>query len=146
MTGKKWLLAFIVAAVALGAIYFVLPKDKSEPTETANTNTTSNNIPNDIPATDVAPNSQTEITAQEVASHDNENDCWTIINDKVYDLTSFIASHPGGDEILRACGTDATTLFTQRETPEGEEVGSGTPHSSTATQNLNQLQIGVLAE
>ncbi|HJM04130.1 MAG TPA: cytochrome b5-like heme/steroid binding domain-containing protein [Candidatus Saccharimonadaceae bacterium] len=83
-------------------------------------------------------------TADEVALHSSKSDCWTIISGDVYDLTTFINRHPGGDEILRACGTDATTLFTSRQTDDGQFVGSGTPHSQTAYEQLAKLKIGSL--
>lgn len=81
-------------------------------------------------------------SAAEVAEHNTANDCWTIINNSVYDITSYIPNHPGGDEILRACGNDATSLFTERRTEDGERVGPGTPHSAAAEAQLDQLLIG----
>jgi len=87
---------------------------------------------------------QTTFTAEEVMKHNSKADCWTIISGSVYDITSYIPRHPGGDEILRACGEDATTLFTQRQTRDGEPVGSGSPHSSNAQDLLNKLKIGTL--
>ncbi len=85
-------------------------------------------------------------TADEVAKHSSESDCWTIINNNVYDISSYIPQHPGGDEILQACGKDGTSLFTSRETSDGEQVGSGTPHSSTAEGQLETLKIGTLKQ
>jgi hypothetical protein len=82
------------------------------------------------------------IEVSEVSQHSTAGDCWTIINGQVYDVTEFIASHPGGDEILRACGVDGTSLFTQRTTANGGPVGSGTPHSSSAASTLNGFLIG----
>ncbi len=81
-------------------------------------------------------------TTTEVATHNTKDDCWTIIGGAVYDMTDFIAIHPGGDEILRACGTDGTILFQTRTTEDGETVGSGTPHSSNAISQLGQYYIG----
>lgn len=60
----------------------------------------------------------------EIAIHNSKNDCWTVISGDVYDLTKFINRHPGGDEILRACGTDATSLFNSRKTSDGQPVPS----------------------
>lgn len=40
------------------------------------------------------------ISAQDVASHSNSDDCWIVINGKVYDLTSFASSHPGGAAVI----------------------------------------------
>ena len=85
-------------------------------------------------------------TMGEVASHSSKTDCWTIISGQVYDLTDFINRHPGGDEILRACGTDATTLFVSRTTKDGQSIGSGTPHSQVAQEQLDQLKLGTLAK
>ena len=93
-----------------------------------------------------APEQAKTFTMNEVAQHDSKEDCWAIISGDVYDLTKFINRHPGGDEILRACGTDATTLFTKRQTQEGQAVGSGSPHSQAASEQLAKLKIGILAK
>ncbi|KAL2500928.1 Cytochrome [Forsythia ovata] len=50
-------------------------------------------------------------TKSEVSSHDNRNDCWIIIKDKVYDVTSYVEEHPGGDTILAHAGDDSTKGF-----------------------------------
>lgn len=83
-------------------------------------------------------------TASEIAEHATEEDCWTIVDGLVYDITSYIPRHPGGDTILLACGADGTSLFQDRTTNDGETVGSGTSHSSGAANALSELQIGEL--
>lgn len=85
-------------------------------------------------------------TTEEVAAHNTENDCWIIIGGSIYDVTTFIPAHPGGEEILRACGTDGTVLFQTRTTEDGETVGSGTPHSSNAISQLGPLYVGDLVD
>lgn len=85
-------------------------------------------------------------TLSEVAQHASRDDCWAIISGDVYDLTEFINRHPGGSEIVRACGIDATTLFNSRKTTNGQAVGSGAPHSQAAREQLSQLKIGTLTE
>ena len=51
-------------------------------------------------------------TVDEVSEHDNEDDCWIIINDKVYDVTPYIDSHPGGKGLVeKTAGKDATNAF-----------------------------------
>jgi cytochrome b involved in lipid metabolism len=51
-------------------------------------------------------------TLAEVATHGNTESCWTIVNNSVYDLTSWIKIHPGGAEnILKICGKDGTLAF-----------------------------------
>lgn len=86
------------------------------------------------------------LSKAEVEKHNSASDCWTIIDGSVYDITSYVPRHPGGDEILRACGADGSTLFNQRQTTSGESVGSGSPHSSSAESQLEKLKIGKLAE
>jgi len=50
-----------------------------------------------------------------VAEHNSRESCWTIINDSVYDLTSWIPNHPGGEEaILQLCGIDGSIKFNEK--------------------------------
>ena len=53
-----------------------------------------------------------KISMEEVKKHHTIDDCWVVINKKVYDVTDFLSSHPGGLEILvKSGGTDATEEF-----------------------------------
>ena len=36
-----------------------------------------------------------EITMEELEKHDIGRDCWTVIDNKVYDISNFWQSHPG---------------------------------------------------
>jgi len=40
------------------------------------------------------------LTLSEVAAHASEDDCWLVVHGKVYDVTSFLAAHPGGRRLL----------------------------------------------
>lgn len=74
-------------------------------------------------------------TLSEVAAHADTSSCWSVINGTVYDLTSWIGSHPGGESAIRdLCGTDGSDDFTRRHarTQEAHEV-------------LATLAIGTLA-
>ncbi|KAK2989621.1 hypothetical protein RJ640_027395 [Escallonia rubra] len=50
-------------------------------------------------------------TKAEVSLHNKRTDCWIIIKEKVYDVTSYIEEHPGGDAILAHAGDDSTDGF-----------------------------------
>lgn len=51
-------------------------------------------------------------TMAQVKQHASASSCWTAIDGKVYDLTSWINQHPGGPaRILSLCGTDGTAAF-----------------------------------
>lgn len=73
--------------------------------------------PKETAAAEVATELEPELAASgytlaEVAVHADASSCWTAVGGKVYDLTSFIAKHPGGAEnILRICGIDGTAAF-----------------------------------
>ena len=74
-------------------------------------------------------------TAAQVATHKTGSDCWSIINKKVYNLTSYVSSHPGGSAVISAiCGKDGTSAFS------GQHGGQATP-----TSVLSGLIIGTLS-
>lgn len=51
-------------------------------------------------------------TEEQVAQHNTRSDCWTIIDNKVYNLSSWVDNHPGGDEIIVSlAGKDSTGFF-----------------------------------
>lgn len=53
-----------------------------------------------------------EVTAEEVAQHNTPEDLWVIIYGRVYDVTEWQHSHPGGDYILQEWGgKDASEMF-----------------------------------
>lgn len=54
----------------------------------------------------------TSYDIKQVASHSTSSNCWTIIDNKVYDLTSFFGKHDGWDEALeQLCWTYWDELF-----------------------------------
>jgi cytochrome b involved in lipid metabolism len=74
----------------------------------------------------------TTYSPDQIAAHNTETDCWLQIHNKVYDVTSYLHSHPGGaDVILDAAGSDATGMF--------EDIG----HSKGARRQLEKFQVGV---
>ena len=51
-------------------------------------------------------------TMENVKANASAASCWSVINAKVYDLTKWIGSHPGGESAITSlCGTDGTSAF-----------------------------------
>eukprot|EP00438_Fugacium_kawagutii_P004577 Skav230702 [mRNA] locus=scaffold1495:295109:313585:- [translate_table: standard] len=50
-------------------------------------------------------------TWEEVEKHSTEQDAWLVIDGRVYDVTDFAASHPGGAIIYTFAGVDASDQF-----------------------------------
>ncbi|OBU00982.1 hypothetical protein VE01_00631 [Pseudogymnoascus verrucosus] len=77
----------------------------------------------------------TSYTLEEVGKHVTDKDCWIVIHNKVYDVTSYFELHPGGAEVLQEYGgLDATEPF--------EDAS----HSDSAWETMNSLIVGELAE
>jgi cytochrome b involved in lipid metabolism len=55
--------------------------------------------------------SQKYYTIEEIKQHNKRKDAWILINKKVYNVTSWIDKHPGGDIILKWIGRDGTKQF-----------------------------------
>mmetsp|Transcript_64836 Transcript_64836/g.164337 ORF Transcript_64836/g.164337 Transcript_64836/m.164337 type:complete len:82 (+) Transcript_64836:102-347(+) len=52
------------------------------------------------------------VTEAEIAKHNTETDCWVVVGDDIYDVTNFMADHPGGKKaIMLFAGKDATEEF-----------------------------------
>jgi cytochrome b involved in lipid metabolism len=48
----------------------------------------------------------------EIKLHNREDDCWTVFNGKVYDVTEYLQYHPGGvRKLMLGAGQDCTELF-----------------------------------
>ena len=53
-----------------------------------------------------------DIPLAEVRAHDKPYDGWVVLRGKVYNISPYLAYHPGGSAILEKClGRDATALF-----------------------------------
>ncbi|XAR55936.1 hypothetical protein NMG60_11036183 [Bertholletia excelsa] len=70
---------------------------------------------------------------QEASQHNTKEDCWVVIGGKVYDVSSYMDEHPGGDDvILEVVGKDAKEEF--------EDAG----HSKSARELMETFCIGEL--
>ena len=63
-------------------------------------------------------------TLAEVKKNNNDKNCWTIVDENVYNLTTWIKSHPGGENaILSLCGVDGTSAFKSKHSGSPGPVG-----------------------
>ena len=82
------------------------------PTPTSSATPTPTPTPTASTTPSAAPSPTSGITRAQVEMRNSKNACWSIIDDKVYDLTRWIGSHPGGESyILFICGKDGTNSF-----------------------------------
>jgi len=80
------------------------------------------------------------LSSAEVSKHNSGNDCWQIINGKVYSLSSYLNQHPGGAEtIIPYCGKEATAAFSNKG-------NQGSNHSDFAWQLLDKYLVGSLGQ
>lgn len=76
------------------------------------------------------------ITRADVAMHASRESCWSIISGNVYDLTSWVPQHPGGEgAILKICGTDGSVAY------DGKHGGA-----AKQAAILTGFKIGVVAQ
>ncbi|KAL3692131.1 hypothetical protein R1sor_005782 [Riccia sorocarpa] len=80
------------------------------------------------------------LTREEVSKHNNPKDCWIIINGKVYDVTNFGKTHPGGPVIFTQAGRDGTDAFKLFHPPRAyqqlKEVYIGDVHNDDPVPEL----------
>jgi cytochrome b involved in lipid metabolism len=97
-----------------------------------------------VPVKTTSPTAKTTPAAQapgtytmaDVALHNSAASCWSAINGGVYDLTSWINQHPGGQgTILSICGIDGSSAF------NNQHGGQRRPASE-----LTGFQIGTLTQ
>lgn len=84
-------------------------------------------------------------SSEDVSRHARSESCWTIIDGTVYDLSTWIRMHPGGDaNILMLCGKDATARFTAQHGKNSRVKGVlsffkiGSVVSSTSTEDTSE--------
>lgn len=106
-------------------------------TQTASTSSTQPSVTASPSSNGTTPAGPKMYTSAEVAAHNTSSSCWTIINGTVYDLTTWIFQHPGGEgAILSICGVDGTQAF------EGQH---GNPRDTRPQQLLAGFKVGTLA-
>lgn len=80
------------------------------------------------------------ISINEVKSHSTAEDCWIIVNSKVYDITKFIKAHDvkcNNMKLTDYCGKDASAAWLEKQRSEHG-------HKRKSVLNFEQSQIGTV--
>ena len=117
---KIFLLGLVAVIFIGGAAFVLLPKKPSIESKVGSTPGTS-------------PSGKT-YTLTDLSSHSTKEDCWLAVDGNVYDVTTFIPSHPGGEQILAGCGQDASAMFHAER-----EHSSGKPQAIMPTYLIGSL-------
>jgi cytochrome b involved in lipid metabolism len=81
----------------------------------------------------VAPSGGATYTAADVSAHNTSGNCWIIVSNSVYNISSYLGSHPAGAAIITPfCGKESTNAF--KYSPH--------VHSGSATNLLAKYYIG----
>jgi cytochrome b involved in lipid metabolism len=135
----------LIILIVLAGSYLAYAVYKSSQTDsdtsTVNTNSPVNEAtPVEEVSANPAPNDNTNLkvyTQAQVAEKNSKASCWTIINGDVYDITSYVPKHPGGeDNITQVCGKDGSQLFAK---PMEHKEGG-------ASNVITEFKIGTLAK
>lgn len=138
-------LLIVIGIVGLGAVLFFIsaPNDEKATNQPQSPNDLVSAEENNTKPSDENTDEQVSYSLEEVAMHNTSDNCWTVINNNVYNITSYIPRHSGGNNILSACGVDATSFFNGEQPGQ---LGGVNDHStsSSARSQLEQLKIGTL--
>jgi cytochrome b involved in lipid metabolism len=144
-------LMFVLGALSVIYIYGIYfdSTTQSISTSTKGSNQITNKDDNEIDEENVASNtnqtsastsstqsnnSKNKLNITEISKHSTPNDCYLIVKNKVYDVSSYINKHPGGQKnITNHCGGEETRLFSDI-------------HSNFAWDLLKKYYIGDLVK
>jgi cytochrome b involved in lipid metabolism len=120
---KELIISLILALFTGGFIFFLFVNKPAKKTSTPQETKTE---------------VQSSLTLESVQSHATETDCYMIIENRVYDVTSYLPSHPAGPEtMIPYCGKDATDAFNSIK---------GKGHSQSAKAMLETYLVGDLKQ
>jgi cytochrome b involved in lipid metabolism len=68
-----------------------------------------------------SPTGTMTLSNAEIRTHNSKSDCWSIVNGNVYNLTSYVSSHPGGQSVIaNICGKDGSSAFANQHGNQGK--------------------------
>lgn len=102
--------SFLIGAVLITGVGGLVYWQKQEAQEDQLAQQAAQRAQNQQPAEE-----QGAYSIADVSQHNSRTSCWSSINGNVYDLTSWIPKHPGGEQaILSICGKDGSEKFNKQ--------------------------------
>jgi cytochrome b involved in lipid metabolism len=132
------IVAFVLASLfSTSQVSHASVSDSNAPqSQNTGLNDFSDHIPTENESKIGIANTEATYTLADIAIHNTQADCWTLVFDKVYNITTYIKNHPGGaSSIAKICGKDGTSIFDNK-------------HGGSSSQALilSTYKIGVLAK
>ncbi|MDY0097199.1 MAG: cytochrome b5-like heme/steroid binding domain-containing protein [Candidatus Dojkabacteria bacterium] len=78
-------------------------------------------------------------TLTDVSEHNSRNDCWMVFEERVFNITPYIAQHDNFQDITDWCGRDMTQDFKDKD-------GLGIDHKRSSYSLLETYYIGDITE
>jgi cytochrome b involved in lipid metabolism len=117
--GSRSLRPIVLVAIIFGSLLVSSQSSQASvaiPQATSSQAASHDSLPDTTAADDIqnigVANAEVTYTLAEVATRNTQANCWTVVFDKVYNITSYIKNHPGGaSSISKICGKDGTSIF-----------------------------------
>lgn len=128
-------LAIIIFLVVAMVIVIIITVATSSTDTNKNQSLTNDKVTAPTPASTNSSATEAKIySLTDVAKHSTKTDCWAAVNGGVYDLTSWIGKHPGGEKaIIGLCGKDGSEAF------NGQHEGQDDPAKALASFRIGNL-------
>ena len=59
---------------------------------------------------------------KQLAKHNTIESAWICVQGIIYDITNYVAKHPGGKIIMDGAGKDATSLYSKADITETSTI------------------------
>ena len=75
------------------------------------------------------------VTAAELSEHTSQDDCWFVVDGKVYDVTNWLPQHPGGGAVILGASADPSSSSAMFHAMHG--------NAERALENVEKSLVGV---
>lgn len=120
--GKSLVAIIVIIVLIVAGIAWVFANPANDAVNYPNASPANTDVSGSSGAGVVATSSAQSYTLADIAPHKDAKSCWVAVDGSVYDLTSFVGQHEGGDiAILSLCGRDGSADFHEQHGMGGRE-------------------------